>query len=161
MASRLITPNSEAAIWARLMDAREAELSPEAAEFLLSIRFAEADIHRMHQLAERSTAGLLSNEERAEYDSYLRISNWLAVMQSKVRRALPAAHTAAPGGREQEWLRIHWREHVGSWIALDDGRMVGEATRARDALEQARSAGFPSPFLVHVTEPSELPFGGW
>ena len=32
---------------------------------------------------------------------------------------------------------------------------------SREALEQARALGVFSPFLVHVTEPSELPFGGW
>jgi len=71
------------------------------------------------------------------------------------------ADFAASGLREQEWVRSHWREHVGNWVALDHGRLVAEAARAREAVEKARAAGFPSPFLVHVTEPSELPFGGW
>jgi hypothetical protein len=65
------------------------------------------------------------------------------------------------GEREQEWVRSHWREYAGRWVALDGSRLVGEATVAREALEQARALGVFSPFLVHVTEPSELPFGGW
>lgn len=68
---------------------------------------------------------------------------------------------AAPGAREREWVRSRWREYAGLWVALDGNRLVGEATGAREALEKARAAGVVSPFLVHVTEPSELPFGGW
>jgi hypothetical protein len=44
---------------------------------------------------------------------------------------------------------------------LDGSRLVAEAAGAREALEKARTSGVISPFLVHVTEPSELPFGGW
>ena len=88
MSSQLLSPNTEAAIWARLMEARKKELSPEAAEYLLSITFPETDRKRLEQLAERSAAGTLTDEERAEYDSYLHIGNLLAVMQSKARVAL-------------------------------------------------------------------------
>jgi Family of unknown function (DUF5678) len=77
-------------------------------------------------------------------------------------RPLPAGTgIAASGVREQEWLRSHWREYAGRWVALDGNRLVSEAAGAREALEKARAAGVRSPFLVHVTAPSELPFGGW
>jgi hypothetical protein len=88
MGSQLHSPNTEAAIWARLMQSPSEKLSPETAEFLLSIRFGEGDVDRMHQLAERSTEGMLTDDERTEFDSYLRVGNFLAVMQSKARRAL-------------------------------------------------------------------------
>ena len=88
MDSQLQSPNSEAAIWARLMQAQGDDLSAEAAEYLLSIRFGEDDITRMHELADRSTAGTLTDQERSEFDSYLHIGNLLAVMQSKARQAL-------------------------------------------------------------------------
>ena len=42
----------------------------------------------MEQLAELSEAGTLTDEERAEFDSYLHVGNLLAVMQSKARLAL-------------------------------------------------------------------------
>ena len=42
----------------------------------------------MGQLAERSEAGELTDEERAEFDSSLHIGNLLAVIQSKARLAL-------------------------------------------------------------------------
>ena len=68
---------------------------------------------------------------------------------------------AALGAREHEWLRSHWREYAGTWVALEGNRLVANAAGAHEALEKARAAGVPSPFLIHVTEPSELSFGGW
>ena len=88
MSSQLLTPNREAAIWARLMRAQKDELSSAAAEFLLSIDFEESDRQRMLELAERSEGGILTAEEQREFDSYLHVGNLLAVMQSKARRAL-------------------------------------------------------------------------
>jgi len=70
------------------MQAQKDELSLEAAEYLLSIDFGEADRNRMLHLAERSEAGTLTAEEQAEFDGYLHIGNLLAVMQSKARLAL-------------------------------------------------------------------------
>jgi hypothetical protein len=59
------------------MQSQRDELSPEVAEYLLSIGFGEGDRERMQQLA-----------EPAEFDSYLHVGNLLAVMQSKARLAL-------------------------------------------------------------------------
>ena len=88
MDPHLLSPNREPAIWARLMQTPGGELSPEAAEYLLSIRFGENDADRMGQLAERSESGELTDEERAEFDSYLHVGNLLAVIQSKALLAL-------------------------------------------------------------------------
>src|SRR5882724_11244362 len=88
MSSQLLSSNSEAAIWARLMQAQKDELSPEAAELLLAIDFGESDRERMLQLAERAEGGTLTAEEQVEFDGYLHVGNLLAVMQSKARLAL-------------------------------------------------------------------------
>jgi len=88
MSSQLLSSNSEAAIWARLMQAQKDELSPEAADFLLAMDFGETDRQRMLQLAERSEAGTLTAEEQIEFDGYLHVGNLLAIMQSKARLAL-------------------------------------------------------------------------
>ena len=89
MDRQMLSPNREpAAIWARLMQMPGDELSPAAAEYLLSIRFAESDVDRMRYLAERSETGELTDEEHAEFDSYLHVGNLLAVIQSKARVAL-------------------------------------------------------------------------
>jgi len=88
MDTQMLNPNRDPAIWARLMQMPGDELSPAAAEYLLSIRFAESDLDRMRCLAERSDSGELTQEERAEFDSYLHVGNLLAVIQSKARVAL-------------------------------------------------------------------------
>jgi len=88
MDTQMLNPNREPGIWARLMQTPGDDLSPAAAEYLLSIRFAEGDIDRMQHLAERSETAELTDEERAEFDSYLHVGNLLAVIQSKARLAL-------------------------------------------------------------------------
>lgn len=78
------------------MHARKGELSSEAAEFLLSIDFEEADRERMLHLAERSEAGTLTPDEQAEFDGYQHVGNLLAVMQSKARLTLAGKRAGQP-----------------------------------------------------------------
>jgi hypothetical protein len=79
-----MTPKSEAAIWARLIDA----LTPDAARYLLAFRFTDVDQSRMQDLAEKSEAGTLTDHEAREFDSYLHVGNLLAVMHSKASMIL-------------------------------------------------------------------------
>lgn len=88
MSSLITRPNTEAAILARVIQVEEGDLSRSAAEYLLSVRFGEHDIARMNELSEAARQGKLTSHEQAELDSYLHVSNLLAVMQSKGRRAL-------------------------------------------------------------------------
>lgn len=88
MNSQITNPNTEAAILARVIQLGEDELSRGAAEYLLSFRFGEHDIARMNELSELAQEGKLAPQEQAELDSYIHVSNLLAVMQSKGRRAL-------------------------------------------------------------------------
>jgi hypothetical protein len=88
MSSQTSSPNSEAAILARLIEIGQEELPRGAAEYLLSIRFSERDTARMNELSELARQGKLANEDQAELDSYIHVGNLLAVMQSKARRAL-------------------------------------------------------------------------
>lgn len=78
----------EPAIWARLMDPHSREIPPEAARFLLSIEFGELDRERMQYLADRSEAGALTSAEEAEFDGYLNVGTFLALMQSRARVSL-------------------------------------------------------------------------
>jgi hypothetical protein len=94
MSSQVITPNSEAAILARIIQADERQLTPEAARYLLSMKLPPADEDRVNQLSAKAREGSLTEAESQELDSYLHIGSLLAVMQSKARRqaarALPA-----------------------------------------------------------------------
>jgi hypothetical protein len=88
MSSQTATPNTEAAILARLIQLGQEELSRGAAEYLLSIRFDDRDAARINELSELARQGQLTSELQAELDSYIHVSNLIATMQSKARRAL-------------------------------------------------------------------------
>lgn len=89
----MVTPQTEAAILARLIERPQTDLSPGAAEYLLSIRFDDRDIARMNGLSELARQGTLTPQEQAELDSYIHVTNLIGVMQSKARRSLRAAPT--------------------------------------------------------------------
>lgn len=88
MSSQITNPNTEAAILARAIEVGEGDLSRSAAEYLLSVRFGEHDVSRMNELSELARQGKLPPQQQAELDSYIHVSNLLAVMQSKGRSAL-------------------------------------------------------------------------
>lgn len=83
MSSQITNPNTEPAILARAIQVDEGPLSRGAADYLLSVRFREGDVARMNELSELARQGKLTVQEQAELDSYLHVSNLLAVMQSK------------------------------------------------------------------------------
>lgn len=87
MSSQAITPNSEAAILSRLLQARHSN-SREVAEYLLSIDFDRNDLDRMNSLSELARDGQLTPLETAELDSYMHVGSLLSVLQSKARRFL-------------------------------------------------------------------------
>ena len=88
MNSQLAGQNTEAGILARLIRTRQGDLSREAANYLLSLRFDDSDVARMNELSELARLGTLAAADAAELDSYIHVSNLLAVIQSKARRAL-------------------------------------------------------------------------
>ena len=90
MNSRLAGRNTEAGILARLIQTRQDELSRDAANYLLSLKFDDSDVSRMNELCELARLGALASTDAAELDSYIHVSNLLAVMQSKARQALRA-----------------------------------------------------------------------
>ena len=65
-----------------------------SAEALLRLR-ADARLQaRNEELADRSTEGALSAEEREEYENLIRVGNFIAVLQAKARRQLADSHAA-------------------------------------------------------------------
>ena len=63
-------------------------LSPETAHRLLDIRFDETHQARVAALAEKSQAGTLTPDERAEYAEYVHVADVLAILKSKARQVL-------------------------------------------------------------------------
>jgi hypothetical protein len=88
MSSQVITPNTEAAILARIIQSDERELTPDAARYLLSMHLPSSDEDRVNELSAKARAGSLTEVETQELDSYLHIGSLLAIMQSKARRLL-------------------------------------------------------------------------
>ena len=79
---------SEAALWNRLLDPVDPELSPDVARYILTLSFPQPDIDRMSELAEKARQGSLAIEEHIELDNYERVGHVLSLMKSKARKAL-------------------------------------------------------------------------
>src|SRR5437879_12507 len=95
-----ITEASDTAIWGRLLDPSRVHLTPQAAEGILSIRFSDSDRSRVNELASKSNDGTLTESERAECESYVRVQYALSLVHLRARRALKQA--TAAGGRHEE-----------------------------------------------------------
>jgi hypothetical protein len=80
--------NAEPAIWTRLIATPQGKIPPDAARYLLSMRFSETDHARMQDLMDKSNEGLLTDAEAAELDGYINVANVLTVIQSRARVAL-------------------------------------------------------------------------
>jgi hypothetical protein len=88
MSSPLVTPNTEATILARIVQAEDEMLTPEAARYWLSRKLSAADEERVNELSAKARAGSLSEGEKQELDSYLHVGMLLGLMQSKARQLL-------------------------------------------------------------------------
>jgi hypothetical protein len=72
----------------QLLDPVTRCLTPEAAESLLQLHAPVQAQARIEALADKCTAGTLTPDEEAEYDSYLSAGNLIAVLQAKARTLL-------------------------------------------------------------------------
>jgi hypothetical protein len=91
MSSQVFTPNTEAAILARIIQSEEREITPEVARYLLSMKLPSSDEERINELSAKARSGSLTDSETQELDSYLHIGILLGVMQAKARRLLKFA----------------------------------------------------------------------
>lgn len=87
--------STAAAVLNRLIDPTADDLSPEAAQSLLRLDFHQDDHQRMAELSRKAQEGSLSSEERSQLDDYLRIADFLAILQSKARRSLDRVRRAS------------------------------------------------------------------
>jgi hypothetical protein len=86
---------SEAAIFARLFEGENGNISGQLARKILHIAFAENDQARMEELAQRNQQGLLTAQEREELANYVKVGDLLAILHSKARQALKKHKTTA------------------------------------------------------------------
>lgn len=66
-------------------------LEVSALKALVEMRASAEAAERMQWLAERANEGLLTEEERHEYDSAISFGNFLGLLQSKARLKLKSA----------------------------------------------------------------------
>ena len=72
----------------RLLDPVGRCLTPEVARKIAELR-ADPDLQaRIDELADKSTEGRLSEEERAQYETIVRAIDFIAVLQAKARDVL-------------------------------------------------------------------------
>lgn len=63
-------------------------MTPEIAARFVAMRADDEVQRRMDELADKCTEGQLTDEERQEYDTYLRAIDFISIMQSKTRQVL-------------------------------------------------------------------------
>jgi hypothetical protein len=79
---------TEAHILEQVVMSDRAGMSPESARAILDLRFDPSALSRMNELAEKNRRGTLTESEREEMNKYLRVGNFLNLMQAKARLLL-------------------------------------------------------------------------
>lgn len=72
----------------RLLEPVTRCLTPEAARQLVALRADPQFQERLDLLADRCTEGLLTADEREEYETYVRAIHIIAILQAKARKLL-------------------------------------------------------------------------
>jgi hypothetical protein len=88
--------DTETTIFGRMLEFETEVLSVDAARSLLKLTFPPPDRQRMHELAQKSNQGTLTEEERKELDKYVSVGHMLGLMQSRSRLALKSAGIVLP-----------------------------------------------------------------
>jgi hypothetical protein len=89
MAARQHVESSvEAAILARSIHPERDDLPREAAQALLHVGLAPEDLERLHLLVTKNQDDALTPGEKADLESYLRLSSFFDLMHAKARRSL-------------------------------------------------------------------------
>ena len=71
---------NDARILAEVIAPERPDFAPEMARLILSVRFSQAQNDRMRELAARNAAGMITESEGAEMESYRRVGNLLALL---------------------------------------------------------------------------------
>lgn len=79
---------SSTAVVDRLLDPLARSFTPEVAQQIAHLRADPAAAARIAELAGKCNEGTLSDEERAEYEAAVPVSNFIAILQAKARALL-------------------------------------------------------------------------
>jgi hypothetical protein len=79
---------NELLIMEEMLEPLSEVLTPESAEVLSRLQAKPSMQARVDELAARCNEGDLTGEERAEYETYVRIGNLFALIKAKAKRLL-------------------------------------------------------------------------
>lgn len=79
---------NDAAILTRLIRPEKDDLPVAAAKTFLAMRFDRTDLDRIHELTQKNQNDALTLDEKADLESYLRVSAFLDLMHAKARRSM-------------------------------------------------------------------------
>lgn len=54
--------------------------------------------------------------------------------------------------REVQWMRAHWQEYRGQWVALDGDVLLAHSPSFQEVMDRLRVAPSPHPALVHYLD---------
>jgi len=100
---------SEADILSEVVAPDQPGLPPESARSILELAFTDQAKQRMDELAEKNRQGTVTDAEQAEMEKYLRVRNFINLMQAKARRSLRALQEQDDWNSVQRGLKD--REH--------------------------------------------------
>ena len=79
---------SKSSALSRFLDPVTSLLTPEVARRIVDFRADEKTQERLDELAQKSNEGLLTSEERTEYEGYVRAIDLITILQLKARTLL-------------------------------------------------------------------------
>lgn len=91
---RRTSPPADSDIFARVIAADDA-ISPSVARSVLAWKFPNRDLKRVEKLQQKNNAGTISEAERRELESYVRVGQFVAVMQARARLTLKTSRGKA------------------------------------------------------------------
>jgi hypothetical protein len=87
---------TEADILTEVIHPDRPDLPPEFARTILDLKFSPSATDRMNELTEKNRLGTLMAAERGDVEKYLRVGNFLNLLQAKARLSLKDAEPPVP-----------------------------------------------------------------
>jgi hypothetical protein len=79
---------SDSAILERVIDPKRGDFPPELARRILQFDFPTSDHARYAELSAKAQDGSLTEQERAELEDYLNVSDFLTIIKAKAEASL-------------------------------------------------------------------------
>jgi hypothetical protein len=89
-----VAANSAHIVFERVLGAVGECLDRQSAEALIRLRADQQMQGRIEELADKSTEGIITPEERDEYEALVRVGNFVAILRAKARRLLSEGYAA-------------------------------------------------------------------